>query len=234
VLLNGFRRPRQDFRALRKRLHNLDKSLATLTVDHVGSGETECDNLNTMPPQLEILAQDALAIASKVALELALPNYSILGISMGGMVAQIASLQNTTLNKLILVSTSPRSIERLSHDIALRDYFGRSFAATHLPMVEAFVKSVESDAAKESNASKASWQRAAIQKFDLTPSLTSIACSTLIISGDDDAVVPCSYSIELSRKISDSTLVLYPGVGHVILAESPDRLALDVTSFLNS
>jgi pimeloyl-ACP methyl ester carboxylesterase len=234
VLLNGFRRPRQDFRALRKRLHNLDPALATLCIDHVGSGDTECDNISLLSPQLEILAHDVVSCASKVCEELALSNYSLLGISMGGMVAQIAALQNTALNKLVLISTSPKAIPRLSHDIALRDYFGRAFAATHLPMVEAFVKSVEGDAAQQSNAQKASWQRAAIQKFDLSTSLKNILCSTLIISGDDDNVIPSSHSVELSQKISDSTLILYPSVGHVILAEAPDRLTLDVISFLNS
>ncbi len=234
VMLNGFRRPRQDFRALRRRLHTLDNTLATLAIDHLGSGETESQSMSNLSPQLELLAHDVCTVASHVATDLGFSHYSLLGISMGGMIAQLAARENNSLSKLVLISTSPRAIERLSHEIPLRDYFGNTFSASHIAMVEAFVKSVESESAKQANTEKARWQRSEIEKFDISDTLHNVICPTLIISGDDDVVIPHSNSVELSRNIPHSLLVLYPGVGHILLVESPDRLALDVSSFLNS
>jgi pimeloyl-ACP methyl ester carboxylesterase len=52
--------------------------------------------------------------------------------------------------------------------------------------------------------------------------LDRIQCPTLIIGGEDDRTVGLGGSLELSEKIKDSTLHIYPGVGHAIFEAGKD------------
>lgn len=234
VLLNGYQRPRQDFRALRRRLRALSPKCAILTLDHRGSGETIDAQLTSRTPTLELLAADALSLTQKVMQEINVYQFSLMGISMGGMIAQIMAQQTSHLRKLILVSTAANAVQRLSHAIPLRDYFGKQFSSSHIAMVESFVKSVQKASLTDVAQSLSQWQRTAIQSFRGSNVLEKIMVPTLIISGDDDAVIPHHLSQEIARAIPNATLAIYPNVGHIILVEAAERLALDIADFLNS
>jgi len=65
----------------------------------------------------------------------------------------------------------------------------------------------------------------------LTP-VEDIAAPTLIVHGDADRVVPYENGVELARRIAGSSFEAFPGAGHLLFLESPDRLNPMVASFL--
>ena len=232
LLLNGFQRPRSDFRALRRRLHAQVPGLVTLALDHRGSGETNDGNLNASHSSIEGMSTDAKIVAHHVLTQVKLDSYSVLGISMGGMIAQTLAAQDKSVAKLILASTSSKGFRQRTAPIPLQNYFGRMFAASHTAMVDAFVQSVLKDTKSDEAKLRAAWQRTAIDAFDGGSQLPKILARTVIISGDDDAVVPHAHSEEIHRQLPHSELITYPQTGHILLVENPERFANDVATFL--
>ena len=67
---------------------------------------------------------------------------------------------------------------------------------------------------------------------DSSENLGKIKAPTLIIWGDQDAVVPLSDQEKLAAAIECSRLVVYPGVGHAIYWEAPGQVAADIGAFI--
>lgn len=89
VLVNGYQRTRLDFRAFRKKL---SPHIATIALDNRYCGETKIIE-QVEPFSVEVMAKDVYAIACFFMQKLNLKSFSLLGISMGGMVVQtLASL----------------------------------------------------------------------------------------------------------------------------------------------
>jgi len=61
---------------------------------------------------------------------------------------------------------------------------------------------------------------AGIRELDLTPSLTRIECPVLILGGDADPAIPSSEAHHLHEHLPGSSLVEFPGVGHIFFAEA--------------
>ncbi len=88
VLINGFQRTRMDFRAMRRRLHEQCPWLVTLSLDNRGVGETT----TTQPFTLDDMAGDVVFLVRKATERWSrAQSLSLLGISMGGMIAQRAA-----------------------------------------------------------------------------------------------------------------------------------------------
>lgn len=64
--------------------------------------------------------------------------------------------------------------------------------------------------------------------------LVAIRAPTLVLSGQNDTLVPVEAARILHERIAGSTLVEYPGVGHVPMEEIPDETARDVRMFLGT
>ncbi len=62
--------------------------------------------------------------------------------------------------------------------------------------------------------------------------LPLIACPTLLIWGERDAIVPQSIGQRLQRNIPGSRLEVVPGAGHLILDDAPARVAQLVADFV--
>ena len=58
---------------------------------------------------------------------------------------------------------------------------------------------------------------------DLRPLLADVAVPTLLIYGDRDVPRPTAVADHLHATLSESTLVILTGVGHVCNLEAPDR-----------
>jgi len=64
--------------------------------------------------------------------------------------------------------------------------------------------------------------RAMRDRPDRTPLLASIACPTIVIAGEEDAIIPVAEAQALQRAIPGSRLVVLPRVGHVSNLEGED------------
>jgi pimeloyl-ACP methyl ester carboxylesterase len=77
------------------------------------------------------------------------------------------------------------------------------------------------------------WQfTAAAHPLNLDLNLTSISVPTLVITGDDDQIIPTSQSVKLASNIPGATLVVMPGCGHIPHEEAPSAFLEAMVNFL--
>ena len=67
---------------------------------------------------------------------------------------------------------------------------------------------------------------------DTAARLREIRAPTLILSGDDDRVIPGASSELLAARIEDAKLVVIPGTGHLFFLEAPDETVAILEDFL--
>jgi non-heme chloroperoxidase len=69
---------------------------------------------------------------------------------------------------------------------------------------------------------------------DHSAELRTIRAPTRIVWGDRDSLFPRRYQEALATAIAGSQLLVYPGAGHALHWEKPDRFAADLTAFAES
>lgn len=252
LLVNGFARPRTDFRAFRKRIHAQMDSLVTVALDNRGAGETEggIDNLS-----VQDMALDAAFVAQSFALKLGLQKYSVLGISMGGMIAQTIAAQDPKVESLVLVSTTAGGASRIwpqgvDPEIALQKpfepwpqdselmmrrmvrYFGPRFRKTSPLLIEMMVKNMLKSHAVASAQGRARAQYNATVGFDGSAFARNVACPTLVLTGTEDEIIPPENSQEICKLIKKSQLETFADMGHLLLIEDPENFVARVRCFL--
>ena len=255
VLINGFQRNHLDFRAFRKKIHNLNPNLATLALDNRYCGQTiVIDNAQELT--VFRMAKDAAALAAYYCRTLELNAFSALGISMGGMIAQTLAAHCAQVDALFLVSTTaggqsrvwPQGVERsgamqfkdyyVSLDSTknyMKNYFGERFLKNSPLLFEMMCKTLVKNREKvgDSILGAAQMQLKAASNFDGESVLPKIFAKTLIITGDSDAVVPIDNSYYLKDHIKNASLIVYKDIGHLILIEEPDLFVSDICTFLS-
>lgn len=261
VLVNGYQRPRLDYRAFKRRLRTVAPELALVALDNRGVGESS-GGLSGLT--IQVMAEDALAVARKLIAEsgrVSLP-VAFLGISMGGMISQLAAATAPELvDKLVLVSTTAGGPLRtwgdgtkgLRADLVfkggeedldakkrgLERYFGREFLRESPLFIDAMAKNMlrsRAHAAGESSADPDAGARAQFDAgagFDASAILPRLRQEVLIITGDDDRVIPPANAMDLKQSLRGAELQVYEGKGHLLLVEAPERLTADVARFLS-
>jgi pimeloyl-ACP methyl ester carboxylesterase len=73
----------------------------------------------------------------------------------------------------------------------------------------------------------------ASQSHDLAERLAEIRMPCLVITGDDDRIVPMEQSIRLADELPDAELVVIPDCGHIPHEECPEPFLQAVTDFLS-
>jgi pimeloyl-ACP methyl ester carboxylesterase len=171
---------------------------------------------------------------------------ALVGNSMGGFVAAETVIQFPgRVSRLVLVSaagissantvrapvlTAGRVATALATNTAARH---RELAARPLSrhVALAFVarhpRLIRADLAYEGffkGAGKAGFDDAlrACLEYDFRERLPEVGCPTLIVWGEDDAIIPVRDAEEFERLISDSRKVVMRDTGHVPMAERPD------------
>ncbi len=71
-----------------------------------------------------------------------------------------------------------------------------------------------------------------LMNYDGTSVLNKIKCPTLIISGENDRVTPLKFQKEMSRRISESQLLIVPYGSHCTQLDFPDYINLRIEKFL--
>lgn len=75
---------------------------------------------------------------------------------------------------------------------------------------------------------------AAGQRPDLIANFDRLTMPVLVLSGDDDRIVPMETAVELSEQITGSTLVIFENCGHVPHEECPDAFMETVENFITN
>jgi len=170
----------------------------------------------------------------------------VLGISWGGGVAQhFAAFQRARCRRLVLVSTAtgalmvPARPAVLARMVTPRRYLDPDYlqrAAPHLYGGTARTEPARVSAAMHANNRVGSprgylYQLAAGAGWTSVPFLPLVRQPTLIMSGDDDPIIPLVNARLMHRLIPDSRLHVFHG-GHLGLVTEAAQLAPVVNQFL--
>ncbi|MBS3786769.1 alpha/beta fold hydrolase [Candidatus Bipolaricaulota bacterium] len=196
--------------------------------------------------EMEDMARDVKGLID----ELNLNQVNVLGLSMGGYIAQHLALGWPDLvEKLILVSThagGPKylaatgdlweeilDVEGLSEREIYRKGYRYSVSEDFFEDEETVEKLV--DMRVEDAQPEEAYQRQfqAASEFDLSDRLGEIETDTLIVSGEEDRVVPGQFAEQLNEGIPNSRLEVVEGAAHLIHIEKPEVLNSLVTDFIS-
>jgi pimeloyl-ACP methyl ester carboxylesterase len=214
----------------------LDGAYRTVAIDQRGWGRSDKPASGYA---LADLAGDAQAVIEALHLD----HYILVGHSMGGKVAQLmASRKPEGLAGLVLVAPSPPSPLGLPLDVRqgmVSAYDTRENIIATVeqalaggPLDPADLEVVIADSLAGAPAAKQAWPLFASQE-DITDAVPQIAVPTVVISGENDRVDPPSVlTDELLPRISQASMRLLPGVGHLSPLEAPERLASLIKAFL--
>lgn len=215
----------------------LERHHRVLRYDVRGFGESD------KPPgpySMEQMAADLCGLLDALDLSEA----HVLGMSMGGVVAQRMALDfGSRVTSLVLVSTSSEVGERArdawlrlaglieSRGFNLRNAdasrgFSAQFAERFPDVVAAMGRR---NAANDPRAYAAAARAAGDYRW--TAELASVTCPVLIFQGLDDRLTPPGGSVKMQRALPNARLLLVEGVGHNLQAERPDLLANAAIAF---
>jgi pimeloyl-ACP methyl ester carboxylesterase len=207
--------------------------------DNRGSGTS---TVTPGPYTTALLASDAVALLDHLEIERA----DVFGMSMGGMIAQeLAIAAPGRVRRLVLGCTHAG----VAHAAPQPRETGRAFALetddwalrmrTLAP--HAFARDVDPalldrfTAKKSSDVQDPEGYRAQIQAVlghDSAERLGSISAPTLVLTGDDDRVIPAASSELLAARIPGAELRVIPGAGHLFFIERPSETLALLRPFL--
>ena len=208
--------------------------------DNRGFGESE---ITPGPYTTAQLARDAAAVLNAVGVESA----HVVGISLGGMVAQELVLAfPERVRKLVLCATTPggpravpmpeetvalmRSQPHLDPTEALRLFVLNALSPD--PPAELVEEIVAYRAANPPD--PAGWRAQALAgaAHDAFGRLAHVRVPTLVVHGTADKVVDARNAPLLAEAIPGARLELFEGVGHLLTWERPDEFTALVEEFL--
>ena len=201
------------------------------------------------PYTMEMFADDTIGLMEALDIE----NAHILGISMGGYIAQqIASSYPEKVRSLILASSSfggPNAIpadkktmallvavptETLSKEQAREMRYNAIFSPLFLQENKLMIKQTEEWVDQYPTPIYAQvHQSSAVLAFNAETEVKQISAPTLILQGDSDLVIPPKNAEMLADCISTSKLILIEGGSHMSFIESHDKFNNAVLNFID-
>ena len=239
LLISGLGGTHRDWRRI---LPALAAKYRVLTFDNRGTGETLP---SAEPFSLELMASDAKAVLEAANVESA----HILGMSMGGMIAQEFALQFPEMTRsLILTVTACGGKESvLAKPEVLFALQGRGVATpedafwamapyiydanTPRERIEEDLNSREGEFTAPANFMR---QLQAIMTWQGTFSrLTEITAPTLVIGGANDQLIPCANSKIIADQIPNAKLVELENSSHIFTTDQTEKSVAAILEFLN-
>ncbi len=227
-----------------KQVPYLEKHFQVMTFDNRGVGESSKPR---KPYSIAIMTKDAIALLDYLGMQ----QVHVIGASLGGMIAQHMAVHYADrVKKLVLACTSPghnlgvplssginqgmalpggqNAADMLRNLLA--PAFANGFMESYPELIERMIQ-----LRFEHHTPFYAWKaqvNAALQ-FDMAPHLQDIRCPTLIVTGDNDAVVPCENSYILHQHIPRSELFVIPGAGHLFFIEQAHAFNQKARQFLS-
>lgn len=169
----------------------LSKNNTVVIADNRGAGRSDKPK---EPYTIEMMAKDLNSLLESLKIKSA----NVMGISMGGRIAlDLALKHQDKVNKLILVSTSARTISTWKRNIYLL-LARMPILQSKYPMPRYAFKN----------------QLEATGKYNGSKYLKELQKPTLILHGTRDRITPLKLGIELHKKIKGSKLIAFKG-GHI-------------------
>jgi len=204
-----------------------------IAFDNRGVGQTDAPDI---PYTTRMMAGDALGLLDALDIERA----HVLGVSMGGMIAQELALNHPGRVRTLqlhctyarpdayiqaLVEAWRRIRMAFDHEQSLRTIALWLFApATYDERPEFVEMLLQSALANPHPQSITGFLRQgdAVRGHDTLERLDKIRCATLVSVAEEDILVPPRFSRELAARIPGAELRTVPGAGHVYFWERPE------------
>jgi pimeloyl-ACP methyl ester carboxylesterase len=237
LLVPGIPAIASDWAPLAQRLGGSRRAIA---YDNRGSGAS---GVTPAPYTCVQLAADAIGLLDALEIEQA----DVFGMSLGGMIAQELALGwPRRVGRLVLGCTHCG----LDHAARPDQEAGRAFAmdtddwAERMRALAPFAFAagagpellgsfIEKKVADVQHPDGYRGQIAAVLAHDTYERLPQIACPTLIVTGDDDRVIPGASSDVLHERIPGSRLEVVAGTGHLFFLERPEESVRLLEDFLD-
>jgi len=215
-----------------------------LTFDQRGTGLSDKPD---MPYTIAMIADDTATLMDHVGIAQA----HILGVSMGGMIAQEFALRYPAKTRsLVLGCTTPGGAQSIrAGGPAMAAYstkamsaeergralaeaaFTKGFIEKHPELIPSMIEQ-----RKQRPIDPVGFARrmAAAQAHDVYDRLAQIRCPTLVITGKDDALIPWENSRLIAQRIEGARLSVLEPAGHCFWLEQPEQSYDAIVHFLAS
>lgn len=219
-----------------------------VALDWRGFGESEITSSPIKPviSSMVMFADDLAGLMDVLGIRQAV----LCGLSMGGYVAfAFAEKYPQRLRSLILADTRPgadapearanrESVAQLAEsqgtaaiaDLQLPRLIS-DYTRQHHPEVETRVRQLIDRATPQGIAAASRGMAVRVDASDLLP---KIACPTLVISGEEDALIPPQVSREYAARIPGAQFALIPHAGHLSNLEQPQIFIQTIRQFLQT
>lgn len=224
-------------------LSRLEKQFLLILMDHRGTGLSK-DPLGFY--SIKSLAKDATLVLDHFGLSSA----SVLGVSMGGMIAQAMAIHYPDrIKKLVITSSSAkvgliRGLNKKQQHAWLTYLRKRDKGLQEFIMDQLFSRDGQSDdhntianfisrtKQQRTPARTVIKQFMAVQLFDSRKKLKHFHKPTLVVTGDNDMIIYAHHSKALSELIPHAKLHLVKGGTHAMLDAEAEELARVYIGFL--
>jgi len=241
VMLMGHRRDHSWFY---RQTPELAEHFQLILLDNRGAGQSGKPD---EPYSIAGMAEDTINLMD----ELGLTSAHVLGVSMGGCIAQEMALGfPQRVRGLVLACTTCGGDEALStpehimqwyadpghmgHEEVLRRnlrlYFSDYYLREQGPEVARFIQMAMEDQQPSFAFLR---QMEALKGFASARRLPELGHPTLIITGSDDCIIPAENSMILTGLIPDASLMMFPKGRHCFYIEMADRFNREIISFLH-
>jgi len=203
-----------------------------------------------VPSSFQEMAANAIAFIRA----LGLAKVDVLGLSIGGMIAQEIAVQAPDLvRRLILVATAPRGAD-MSASKSTKIFTAKYDPPEHLWLAVLFSSSQASQAAgleflkrrgmrqdrdPEMSGKAVMKQVEAVSKYvakrdGALDYLKDIHHPVLIVQGSNDQIIPTIHSYTLQQNLPNAQLILYPDAGHGSFYQYPALFLQHAAIFLDA
>jgi len=195
------------------------------------------------------IRDDSMAALARRILAEAPPRFALAGHSMGGYIAfEIVRQAPERVLRLALINTQARP-DTPEATARRRSQMARAQAGEYRAILdELFPGFVHPSRRERADLRQLVYdmgddvgvegfvrqQTAIIARPDSRPTLATIACPTLVLTGDEDNTIPNKLSKEMADGIASARLVILPNCGHLPQPEQPEATANALVEWLRS
>ena len=220
------------------------KKFQVIVLDNRGAGRSSDPGEDYT---MQTLADDVIGLLNALAIQKA----HVLGISMGGMIAQEVVLNYPErVEKLVLCSTNagisksvPPEMEVLKilmADTSLKTdeentresiplLFTPDFIENHPEYIETTVQQILKAPITPNSYKR---QLMAVMQFNAGKRLKSVHTPTLVVHGKKDILIPAENGEILAKLIPGAKLVLFEEDAHFLTAQQPEQVSTTILDFL--
>ena len=222
------------------------RQFRVISFDNRGVGETTVPDTDFTVAEM---AADVVGLMDHLGID----KGHIFGVSLGGLIAQTLALDHAErIRKAVLGCTTHGGRHAIAQDPEVVAVLA-SAGDPKIPAEEAIRKRMQVNLAERFQREQpqkveefvqlalrhqptpkgALGQMKALSVFNVKRRLGEIRCPVLVITGDEDKMVPAGNSQLLAEGIPGAELYIMQGAGHGFFRERPDEVHRVVTAFLN-